>query len=164
MTIRGTTSMTHEDYMRLAIRKCAEGIRKGQSPFGACIVKKGTVVSCVHNIVWKSTDITAHAEVHAIRAACRKLKTVDLSGCVLYSTCEPCPMCFSAIHWAKIGTIFYGSQIRDAQNLGFAELTLSNRRMKSLGGSPVKIQGGLLRNEAIELFKIWAAQKRKRLY
>ena len=156
--------MTHEHCMRLAIRKCHEGIRKGQSPFGACIVKKGKVISCVHNIVWKSTDITAHAEVNAIRVACKKLKTVDLSGCVLYSTCEPCPMCFSAIHWAKIDKIFFGSRIKDAQDLGFAELTLSNRRMKSLGGSPVKIQGDFLREEAIELFKTWAAQKKNRLY
>lgn len=156
--------MTHEYFMRLAIRKCHEGIRKGQSPFGACIVKKGRAISCVHNIVWKSTDITAHAEVNAIRVACKKLKTVDLSGCVLYSTCEPCPMCFSAIHWAKIDKIYFGSRIKDAQDLGFAELTLSNRRMKSLGGSPVKIQGDFLREEAIELFRAWGAQKKKRLY
>ncbi len=156
--------MTHEHYMRLAIRKCAAGIRKGQSPFGACIVKKGRVVSCVHNIVWKSTDSTAHAEIHAIRVACKVLKTVDLSGCVLYSTCEPCPMCFSAIHWAKIDKIYFGSRIQDAQDLGFAELTVSNKRLKSLGGSPVRIQGGLLREEALELFKIWAAQKKRRLY
>ncbi|HAL56939.1 MAG TPA: nucleoside deaminase [Bacteroidetes bacterium] len=156
--------MNHEYFMRLAIEKCFEGIRYGQSPFGACIVKSGKVISCVHNTVWKSTDITAHAEVHAIRAACKRLKTVDLSGCVIYSTCEPCPMCFSAIHWAKISTIYYGSNISDAQSLGFGELTISNKRMKSLAGSSVKVVGNFLRGEALELFNTWMMQEKRRLY
>ncbi len=148
----------------MAIQKCLEGIKKGQSPFGACIVRAGRVISCVHNVVWKTTDITAHAEVTAIREACKKLKTIDLSGCVLYSTCEPCPMCFSAIHWAKIDTIYFGARIQDAQSLGFAELTISNRRMKKLGGSPVKVVENFLRDEALEVFKFWSTQSRKRLY
>ena len=105
-----------EKFMRLAINKAKQGIKQGQTPFGACISKDGEVISCVHNIVWESLDITAHAEISAIREACKKLNTVDLSGCVIYSTCEPCPMCFSACHWAKISKIVYGAQIEDAKN------------------------------------------------
>src|SRR3990167_4880265 len=83
----------HEKFMRLAIDKARQGIKNEQSPFGVCITKNEEVISCVHNAVWESTDITAHAEILTIREACKKLNTVDLSGCVIYSTCEPCPMC-----------------------------------------------------------------------
>ena len=154
----------HEQFMRLAIRKTLEGIRRGQTPFGACIVKDGKVIACVHNTVWRSTDITAHAEIHAIRVACKKLKTIDLSGCTIYSTCEPCPMCFSACHWAKISTIVFGARIRDARSSGFHELSISNRRMKSLGGSPVVVVEDVLRHEALNLFHIWAGERRSRPY
>ncbi len=112
----------------------------------------------------RSTDITAHAEIHAIRQACRKLKTVDLSGCTIYSTCEPCPMCFSACHWARISTIVFGTRISDAQDAGFHELTISNRRLKSLGGSSITLVGGVLRNEALNLFRLWSGQRRPRPY
>ena len=81
----------HEKFMRLAIDKARQGIKNEQSPFGVCITKNEEVISCVHNAVWESTDITAHAEILTIREACKKLNTVDLSGCVIYSTCEPSP-------------------------------------------------------------------------
>jgi guanine deaminase len=150
--------------MRLAIAKAREGVLQGQTPFGACIARSGEVVSCTHNAVWQSTDITAHAEVHAIREACRKLQTIDLSGCVIYSTCEPCPMCFSACHWARVAKIVYGANIRDAQQSGFHELTIPNKRMKELGGSPVEIVGDFLRDEAVELFHFFDQQLDKRTY
>lgn len=155
---------THEHYMRMAIRKTMEGIRKGQSPFGACIVKKGKLITCVHNTVWQSTDITAHAEIHAIRQACRKLGTIDLSGSTIYSTCEPCPMCFSACHWARISTIVFGARIKDAERSGFHELTVSNRRMQSMGGSRITLVEGVLRDEALNLFRLWRAQKHPKPY
>ncbi|TLD43041.1 MAG: Guanine deaminase [Candidatus Jettenia ecosi] len=150
--------------MRLAIHKAREGIEKGQTPFGACIVKDGEVISCTHNIVWQTMDITAHAEVNAIREACKKLNTVDLSGCVIYSTCEPCPMCFSACHWAKIAKIMYGTRVDDAKKIGFNELTILNKKMKRFGNSPVEIAGDLLREENLELFKIWYNRTDKRVY
>lgn len=153
-----------EQFMRLAILKTLEGIRQGQTPFGACIVKKGRVITCVHNTVWTSTDITAHAEIHAIRTACKRLKTIDLSGCTIYSTCEPCPMCFSACHWAKISKIVFGARIRDARAAGFHELPISNRRMQSLGGSSVAVVEDVLRHEALNLFRIWAGQSQPRPY
>lgn len=155
---------TDEKFMRMAIDKAKQGIDDGQTPFGACIVKDGEVVVCVHNMVWKTTDITAHAEVHAIREACRILGTTDLSGCVIYSTCEPCPMCFSAIHWAKISRIVYGASIDDAAHTGFNELPISNRTMKELGKSPVEIVGGFLRDENRELFAIFDSSEKKMVY
>ena len=153
-----------EKFMRRAIKKAKEGIKKGQTPFGACIVKNGKVASCTHNAVWKNTDITAHAEISAIRGACKKLKTVDLSGAVIYSTCEPCPMCFAACHWAKISKIVYGTRIADARKLGFSELAISNKKMKQSGQSPVKIEGDSLRQENLELFRLWAKRCDRKVY
>lgn len=150
--------------MRLAIGKARQGVAAGQSPFGACITRSGEVLSCEHNVVWLTTDITAHAEIHAIREACRKLGTIDLSGCVIYSTCEPCPMCFSACHWARISKIVYGASICDAHASGFHELQISNMRMKDLGGSPVEVAGDFLREEAIALFHFFDQQPNKRTY
>jgi len=151
-------------FMRLAIKKAKEGIEKGQTPFGACITKNGNVVSCVHNIVWMSGDITAHAEVHAIREACKVLKTVDLSGCTIYSTCEPCPMCFSACHWARISKIVYGTHIDDAKSIGFNELTISNKDMMQIGKTQIELVSNMLREENLSLFQLWSSQENKKVY
>ena len=153
-----------EHFMRLAIAKAREGIERGQSPFGACVVKFEEVISCVHNIVWQTTDITAHAEVHAVRDACQKLGTIDLSGCTIYSTCEPCPMCFSACHWARISRIVYGARIADAQECGFNELTISNETMQQLGHSPIVVSGDCLRDENRALFASWCRREDRRAY
>lgn len=156
--------MMDDDYMRLAIDAAREGIALGQTPFGACLVKDGAVVCCVHNVVWEHTDITAHAEIHAIREACRILNTVDLSGAALYTTCEPCAMCFSASHWARIATIHYGARIEDAKRAGFNEMVLSSELLRHLGGSPVKVRGGLLREECLDLFAAWTSRTDRRAY
>src|SRR6516165_9769852 len=113
--------MTDADYMRLAIRKAQESIAAGQSPFGAVIIKDGEVVAATHNTVWRDSDPTAHAEVNCIRAAASALRLIDLSGCEMYSTCEPCPMCLSAIHWARIDRVVFGATIADAALAGFNE-------------------------------------------
>jgi len=154
----------HEKFMRLAIEKARRGIATGQTPFGACLVKDGMVMSCRHNSVWGSADITAHAEMNVIREACKKLRTIDLSGCILYSTCEPCPMCFSACHWARISEIVYGARIGDAKKLGFNELSIPCEKMKRSGRSPVKIRGDFLRRENLELFRLWQKQGHDRVY
>ena len=155
----------HETFMRMAIEKAREGIKKDQSPFGACIVGNNEkVVSIAHNEVWQTTDSTAHAEVQAIRYACKKLKTINLSGCSLYSTCEPCPMCFSAIHWARIDTIYFGVHIEDAQKTGFNELSISNESMKSMSGSTIKIYSGLRADEVKNLFAEWMKNSNKKTY
>lgn len=156
--------MTDSEAMREAIRVARIGMDAGQTPFGACIIKDGALIVSEHNVVWATTDITAHAEVNAIRAACRTLQTVDLSGCVIYSTCEPCPMCFSAIHWARIQRIVFAAAIEDAARAGFHELTIANTEMKRLGGSEVEIISGVLQDEARELFQAWRAHPEHRPY
>ncbi len=153
-----------EAFMRLALGKALLGTRCGQTPFGACIVRRGKVISLSHNRVWRTTDITAHAEVQAIRSACRKLKSVLLSDCVIYSTCEPCPMCFSACHWAGIERIYFGASIKDAKQAGFNELCISCSQMKSLGKSSTKVFGGLLRADNTAFLKTWALNKDKKTY
>ncbi len=159
------TAFDDEKYMRLAIEKTREGIRRGQTPFSACIVSgDGQVLACAHNVVWATTDITAHGEVNTIREACRFTGTIDLSGSTIYSTTEPCPMCFSAIHWARIKRVVYGASINDAQKAGFNELTISNELMKKEGGSPVETVGGVLRHECVALFKEWKDFGQARTY
>lgn len=145
--------------MRQAIGIARAGIRRGQTPFGACVVKKGQIVARAHNTVWQGRDITAHAEINAIRRACRQLQTIDLSGCTIFSTCEPCPMCFSACHWARISRIVFGVRIEDARRAGFNELTVPNTVFKKMGGSPMQIEGNFLRKENLGLFVLWTKQK-----
>lgn len=151
-------------YMQMAIDKCREGVDKGQTPFAACIVKDDEVIACDHNIVWESTDITAHGEVHAIRNACRHINSIDLSGCTIYSTCEPCPMCFTAIHWARISRIVYGADITDAERFGFNELKITNHLLKELGLSNVEIVPDFMKNQCVEVFEYWASKKDKKVY
>jgi tRNA(Arg) A34 adenosine deaminase TadA len=127
-------------------------------------VRDGRAVVAAHNVVWETTDATAHAEVTAIRRACATLGTIDLSGCTIYSTCEPCPMCFSACHWARIGRIVYGASIEDARRAGFNELAIPNEQMKHMGGSNVSIAGGVLREESAQLFAHWLKQPDRRGY
>jgi guanine deaminase len=131
--------MKEEEIMIFAIKKAREGIENSQTPFGACIIKDGKIINCAHNTVWNDNDITAHEEINAIKDACEKLSTVDLSGCIIYSTCEPCPKCFAACHWAKISKIVYVARLVDAKRFGFNELMISNNEMKQVSGSKIEI-------------------------
>ncbi len=126
--------------MKQAIAITREGISKGNSPFGAVVVKDGQVVSSTHNTVWHDTDPTAHAEVNAIRRAAKAISNIDLSGTVMYTTCEPCPMCLSAIHWAKIDRVIYGATIADASSAGFNELHVDAEKLAQIGGSKLKVE------------------------
>ena len=156
--------MTDDEHMRMAIRRARDGVAADQTPFGACIVRDGRVLACEHNVVWRTTDSTAHAEVTAIRVACKAVGGVKLTGATIYSTTEPCPMCFAAIHWAGIDRIVYGASIADAQRAGFSELAISNFDLKRLGGSKVEIVAGLLAPEAVRLFEEWLANPKRRVY
>jgi len=147
--------MNEQDYMRLAIQKAQEGIAAGQSPFGSAIVRLGEVVAVTHNTVWRDGDPTAHAEVNCLRAAARALQTIFLHGCTLYSTTEPCPMCLSAIHWAKIERVVFGATIADAQSAGFSELSIPAKVLAQMGGSPLKVEDGMLHDECAALFAQW---------
>ncbi len=146
---------SHEQFMRAAIEIARHGVNTGQTPFGAAIVQNDQVIARDHNAVWGSMDITAHAEINAIRKACRSLNRIDLSDCAIYSTCEPCPMCFGAIHWAKIPEVYYGTAIEDAENFGFNEIHISNQQMNELGDLGKKIESGILEEECLEVFRYW---------
>lgn len=109
-----------QDFMKLAIEKANENVKSGKgSPFGSVIVKNGKVIAATGNTVAETFDPTAHAEIAAIRMACQELKTVSLEGCEIYASCEPCPMCLSAIYWAKIDKLYYAATKEDASNAGF---------------------------------------------
>jgi guanine deaminase len=159
-----TSEMTDEDLMRLAIDQAREGIEAGQSPFGAVIARNGRPVAVAHNVVWLIGDPTAHAEVCAIRLAARELKSIDLSGCEIFSTCEPCPMCLAAVHWSKISRLVYGAGIADAVDAGFSELRFPARELAERGGSAVQIAGGVLAPECRGLFRLWSACGKSRAY
>jgi len=108
------------NFMEIAVQEALKGIRKKEGgPFGAVIVKDGEIISVGNNQVILTNDPTAHAEIVAIRRASEKLGRFDLSDCEIYTTCEPCPMCYSAIHWAKIPIMYYGASRDDAAEIGF---------------------------------------------
>lgn len=147
--------MDHDRWMQLAIEQARAGIAAGQSPFGAVVVRGGRVVAAGHNEVWHRTDITAHAEVVTIQRACTALAAIDLSGCTIYTTTEPCPMCASAIHWARLDECVCGATIADAAAAGFNELHLAARDLYRTGGSKVRLVEGVQRKECAALFGEW---------
>lgn len=143
-------------FMRLAIEDGLRGIRMGEGgPFGACVVRDGKVVATAHNTVLKTKDPTCHAEMNAIRQASKKLGRWNLSGCVIYSTTEPCPMCFSAIHWAQMDEVIFGTSISDVAKLGFNELLVSADFTKKRGKSKVEIKSSFMREECLQLLGEW---------
>jgi len=149
--------VSDEDYMRVAVRIAEQGIAAGQTPFGAVIVRGGAVVAEGHNCVWLTGDPTAHAEVVTIRKAAAALRAINLGGCGMYTTCEPCPMCLSAIHWSKLDFVYYGADIADAQAAGFCELCVGAKVLAQMGGSPLRVGVGPLRMECVNLFARWKA-------
>jgi guanine deaminase len=153
------------DGMRRAIREARRNLRRPDGgPFGACVAKGGRVIAVARNTVLARRDPTCHAEVNAIRLAARKLGTHDLSGCRIFSTTEPCPMCFAAVHWAGLDEVVYGTRIADVARLGFRELRISNRTLRRLGGGEVRIVGGILREECLELLREWEQRHAGRAY
>lgn len=143
--------------MNLAIEAARRGIAAGQSPFGAVIVRGDELIAASHNVVWRTTDPTAHAEVTCIREAAKRLSTISLAGCRMYTTCEPCPMCASAIHWSGLDSVSWGATIADAQNAGFRELRMPCERLLQEGGSRVQTFAGMLNAQCAALFREWIA-------
>lgn len=135
--------------MQRAIDRCKEAIAAGHAPFAACIVRDNDLLSCENNLVVAMHDPTAHAEILAIRAAAERLGTHDLDGCVLYTTCEPCPMCFTAAHFARISRIVYGATIGDAALAGFDQLPVFASQLKLMGRSPVELTAELMRDACV---------------
>ena len=150
-------------FMREAIRLASESVELGGGPFGAVIVKDGEIIASGTNCVTIDNDPTAHAEVSTIRKACEKLGTFDLSGCTIYTSCEPCPMCLGAIYWARIGKIFYGNNRQDAADIGFADNFIYEELDRPLESRTLPIIP-LLRNEALDSFCRWSAKADKKEY
>lgn len=155
--------MTNRELMQRAIDLSKNSVKSGGGPFGAVIARNGEIIAEGSNCVTIDNDPTAHAEVSTIRKACKALGTYDLSGCEIFTSCEPCPMCLGAIYWAKLDKIYYANDRKDAANIGFAddfiyeELPLKpSERQK-----PSEI---LMREEALEAFRMWQEKEDKTEY
>ncbi len=146
--------------MREAIRLADESVANGGGPFGAVIVRDGEIIAGSANSVTIDNDPTAHAEVNTIREACRKLGTFDLSDCVIYTSCEPCPMCLGAIYWAHLGRIYYGNTKKDAADIDFADDFIYKELEQHIEDRSVPFIP-LLREEAIETFRAWETKQDK---
>lgn len=147
--------MSPEDLMQRALEKARDGIKIGQSPFGCAIAQDDRIVAVSHNTVWETSDITAHAEINALREACIATGQILLEDCIVATTCEPCPMCMSALHWARVPTVYFGASIADASAAGFNELSISAAEIVRLGASAVTIIPGLLSESCKALFRQW---------
>ena len=154
-------NMTQEEmFMKEAIRMSQESIENGGGPFGAVIVKNGEIIAKTSNKVTQENDPTAHAEVTAIRSAAKKLNTFNLSGCEIYTSCEPCPMCFGAIYWARLDKLYFANTKADAKDIGFddsfiykeIELPIDKRSIPNIQ---------IMRHEALMVFKEWEEKEDK---
>ncbi|OFY20682.1 MAG: tRNA-specific adenosine deaminase [Bacteroidetes bacterium GWF2_33_38] len=152
-----------EKHMKEAINLSIENVKNDGGPFGAVIVKNGEIIARGVNRVTQNNDPTAHAEVMAIRAASEKLKNFDLSGCEIYTSCEPCPMCLGAIYWSRLDKIYYGNNKIDAKNIDFddsfiydeLDLPIDKRKIPTIQ---------MMRNEALQAFIDWANKTDKTEY
>jgi guanine deaminase len=146
-------------FMKRAIKEAQAGIRCGHGgPFGSVIVKDNKIIAKGHNEVVKNNDPTCHGEMMAIRKACKKLQTFDLSGCELYTTAEPCPMCLGAILWANIDKVYYGCNIDDTENIGFRDKVFYQMNES---GAKEKFVIELNRESCLKLFEEYQSIKNK---
>lgn len=151
----------NERFMKMAISLSEQNVKNSLGgPFGAVIVKDGKLVAKSANTVTTTNDPTAHAEVSAIRKACRKLKTYDLSGCIIYTSCEPCPMCLGAIYWSRIKLIYYANTRKDAADIGFDDQFIYDEIDLAMDKRKLPVVQ-LLRNEAQQVFKQWTVSDLK---
>jgi len=141
-------------FMMRAIELSIKSVNTGTGPFGAVIVKNNKIISEGFNTVTLSNDPTSHAEIVAIRKACKILNNFSLKGCELYSTCEPCPMCLSAIYWARIEKIYYANTRKDAQKIDFDDSLIYSEFEKNIDKRKIPMIQ-VMRNEAIKAFELW---------
>ena len=148
-------------YMQIAIEEAREGIRQGHGgPFGAVIVKDGEIIAKGHNHVVAYNDPTCHGEIDAIRKACKKLDTFDLSGCELYTSGSPCPMCLCAILWANIDKVYYGCNTEDTEIIGFRDKEFE----ESIPQRKEELLEELDRDECLKLYEEYRAIQNKTMY
>jgi tRNA(Arg) A34 adenosine deaminase TadA len=156
--------MEPEALMRLAVDAARRGIAAGQSPFGCAISCDDKIIAACHNTVWLTTDITAHAEVNALREACRRTQQITLEKAIVATTCEPCPMCMAALHWARVDRVYYGATIADATLAGFNELSIPATEVVRRGASSVELCAGVLADDCRDLFQLWSEASDGRTY
>lgn len=154
ITVNKDTKMTPKELMQQAIRLSEENVKQGGGPFGAVIARDGKVIAAGTNRVTSDCDPTAHAEVSAIRAAAKALGTFDLSGCEIYTSCEPCPMCLGAIYWAHLDRMYYGNDKNDAARIGFDDAFIYEELSRDPSERKLKMEE-LLPDEAIRAFEMW---------
>lgn len=153
-----------EKFMKEAIRLANEGLRSNKGgPFGAVVVKDGKIIGRGNNRVTSTNDPTAHAEIIAIREACKNLDSFQLEGCEIYTSCEPCPMCLGAIYWARPSKLYYGCSKKDAASIGFDDAFIY-REIQMLPDQRKIPFIQLLRDEALKAFKEWEVKDNKILY
>ena len=155
--------MEKQEFMRRAIQLSLESVKHGGGPFGAVIVKEGKIIAEAANRVTLDNDPTAHAEVNAIRQAARSLGKFDLSGCDIYTSCEPCPMCLGAIYWAHLDHIYYGCNRRDAADAGFDDEFIY-QELSLAPAERQKMMEVLLPDESLAAFRMWKEKKDKKRY
>ena len=149
--------------MKEAIKLSRDSVSNGGGPFGAVIVKNGEIIAKAANRVTQENDPTAHAEVSAIRLAADKLGTFDLSGCEIYTSCEPCPMCFGAVYWARLDKLYFANNKTDAKKIGFDDSFIYDEI--SISPDKRKIPNiQLLRDEALKAFEDWEKKEDKTEY
>ena len=153
----------HATFMQQAIKLAKQNIQHGGGPFGALIVKNNTIIGSGANQVTQYNDPTAHAEIVAIRAACKSLHTFSLEGCAIYSSCEPCPMCLSAIYWAKISKLYFGATHEDARKAGFRDDFIYKELALPIDKRTLHTEQ-LQREEALSPFNLWEKAAIKTLY
>ena len=142
------------EFMKKAIELSIENINKGGGPFACVIVKDNKIIAEGSNKVTTTNDPTAHGEIVAIREACKKLNDFSLKGCDLYSTCEPCPMCLSAIYWARINKIYYANTRKDAQKIDFDDSLIYSELKKTIKERKIPMIQ-MMRSEALKAFELW---------
>ena len=142
------------EFMRRAIELSVESVNKVGGPFGSVIVKDNNIVGEGSNKVTSTNDPTAHGEIVAIREACKKLNSFNLAGCELYSNCEPCPMCLSAIYWARIDKIYYANTREDAKKIDFDDSLIYSEFSKNIDKRKIPTVQ-IMRNEALKAFELW---------
>jgi len=152
-----------DQFMRRAIALALDNMRAGGGPFGCVIVKDGRIIAEGANRVTATYDPTAHAEVVAIREACRALENFQLEGCDLYTTCEPCPMCLGAIYWARPSRVFYAAAAGDAAAAGFDDAFIYEE-LKTAHAARRIPMAQLLRDESLQIFAAWKSQPNKTPY
>ena len=155
--------MNSDFFMQKAIELSIKNIHNNGGPFGCVIVKNNKIISEGVNGVTQNNDPTAHAEIVAIRNACKKLNTFDLSGCELYTSCEPCPMCLSAIYWSHIDLVYYGNSRENAADIQFDDKFIYDEMKKDINEREIPLKQ-ILKDEAIKAFNLWAQTENKTKY